>query len=162
MLAFKSVPHIELQLPVGAGPNSVLNLTVQIRDRLNCAREVQLKPVAVTADPAAIDMLMSLVQNPDNINTSSPIVEALTSGDQNLVGSIVTSIAQEFNKKSKEDLENVIAGIFPCFHPLPFCVSTFLDGTAATSISVSPLGSKRSSNVCDSLIFILLTIFLYK
>ncbi|CAF0739918.1 unnamed protein product [Adineta ricciae] len=129
MLAFKPASHIELQLPVGTGPHSFLNLTVQIRDRLNCAREVQLKPVAVTADSAAIDTFMNIVQNLDNINTSSPIIEALTSGDQSLVGSVVTSLAQEFNKKSKQDLENAIA-----------------DGTDATSISISPLGSQRSSN----------------
>ena len=123
MLAFKPASYIELQLPVGAGPHSFLNLTVQIRDRLNCAREVQLEPVAVTADSTAIDTFMHIVQNLDNINTSSPLIEALASGDQSLVGSVVTSLAQEFNKKSKQDLENAIAGRLQSFPTLSSCIS---------------------------------------
>ncbi|UJR14316.1 hypothetical protein I4U23_001310 [Adineta vaga] len=129
MLAFKPIPDFQLQLPAGIGPQSLLNLTVQIRDQLNCATEIQLEPVVVLPDSTVIDTLIDMIENPDKLNTNNPVIEALVSGNQNLVGQVVTSLSQELNKKNKQDFEDAIR-----------------NGIDATSISVSPLGSKRSIN----------------
>jgi len=112
MLAFTIKSSLEIYLPAGDDNTSLLNLTVQIRDLLNCVKEYFMEPIVVTLDQKSIDTFSDIIKNPNNGNTNNPIVQALTSGNQNIVGATVTSLSQEFNKKNKQNLDNAIASMY--------------------------------------------------
>ena len=109
MLAFSVISTLLIQLPAGDDNSTVLDLTVQIRDVLNCVTEYYMEPVIVIPDHTAIDALIDVLQNSKNGSTNNPIVQALASGNQNTVGQVVTSLSQQFNKRNKQSLETAIA-----------------------------------------------------
>jgi hypothetical protein len=111
MLAFTILPTLQIQLPAGRDNTSSVNLTVQIRDVLNCVTEYYMEPIVVILDQTAIDTLIDILQNPENGSTSNPIIQALASGNQNTVGQVVTLLSQEFNKRNKQNLENAVASM---------------------------------------------------
>jgi hypothetical protein len=112
MLAFTIQSSLQIYLPAGDDNTSLLNLTVQIRDLLNCVQTYFMDPIVVTLDQKSIDTFFDIRKNPNNGDTNNPIVQALTSGNQNIVGATVTSLSQEFNKKNKQNLDNAIAGMY--------------------------------------------------
>jgi hypothetical protein len=112
MLAFTIQPSLQIYLPAGDDNTSLLNLTVQIRDLLNCVKDFFMDPIVVTLDQKSIDTFVDFIQNPNNGSTNNAIVQALTSGNQNIVGPKVTSLSQEFNKKNKQNLEKAIASMY--------------------------------------------------
>lgn len=111
MLAFSSMEPLELRLPVGTGPAFSLHLTVQVRDRRNCAVEVQVGPVYVMADQAAMDALLDMVFDSNDANSSNAIVEIFSTGNQNLASQVVTSFSQELNRNNKKSMEEAVAGM---------------------------------------------------
>lgn len=111
MIAFTILPTLQIQLPAGNDNTSLLNLTVQIRDVLNCVREYYMEPIVVIPDKIAIDTLIDVLQNPKNGLASNSILQALASRNQNTVGQVVTSLSQEFNKRNKQNLEIAIASM---------------------------------------------------
>jgi len=102
---------VQIQLPAGNDNTSLLNLTVQIRDVLNCVKEYYMEPIIVIPDQTAIDTFIDILQNPKNVLTNNPIIQALASGNQNTVGQVVISLSQEFNKRNKQNLENAVASM---------------------------------------------------
>jgi len=52
---------------------------------------------------------MNTFQNSPNSLTTNPIVQLLSSGNQNTVGQILTSISQQFNKINTESLETAVS-----------------------------------------------------
>ena len=120
MIAFSALSTLEVQLPAGE-----LRLIVHIRDQLNCLTEYNLSTtVTVLPDTAAIDDLMNSLQS----STNNPIIQLLSSGNQNTVGQVLTSVSQEFNKMNTENLNKAAA-----------------NGIPIATISVSSLGNQRSS-----------------
>ena len=111
MLAYSVEEILQIQLPAGDDLTSMLNITVHIRDLLNCVKEYDMEPVFVTRDSEPINTLIDLIKNPSTASGSNPLVEALTSGDQNKVGQVVTSLSQEFNKMNRQSLATAIAGM---------------------------------------------------
>ena len=119
MVAFSPTSRFEVRLPAGDGNASLTHLVVVVRDQLGCVREVNLPTVTVVLDP------MELASVTDQ-NSSNAIVRWLASGNQNIVGQVISSAAQQLNRRNDENL----------------------DDTPLTSIFVSPLGSVRSAVVC--------------
>jgi hypothetical protein len=111
MLAFSLLPSLKIQLPAGDDNTSSLNLTVHIRDVLNCVKEYDMEPVIVIPDLTAIDTLIDVLKNPSNESTSNAIFQALNSGNQNTVGQVVTLLSQEFNKRNKQSLDMAVASM---------------------------------------------------
>jgi hypothetical protein len=111
MLVFSVMSIVQIQLPAGNDNTSLLNLTVQIRDVLNCVQEYYMEPIIVIPDQTAIDTFIDILQNPKNVLTNNPIIQALASGNQNTVGQVVISLSQEFNKRNKQNLENAVASM---------------------------------------------------
>jgi hypothetical protein len=110
MLAFSISPSLEIQLPA-SDANTSLNLTVHIRDVLNCVAEFEMGPVNVLSDQTAIESFIDAIQNLGNGSTSNPIIQALAGGNQNIVGQVVVSLSQEFNKRNKQNLEAAVASM---------------------------------------------------
>ncbi len=96
MIAFSPISDFEVRLPAGE-----LQLIIQIRDTLDCITEVNLT-VSVLSD--SIDLIKNL-QNPKD----NSIDQLLTSGNQNIVGQVITSISQQFNKMNSETINKAIS-----------------------------------------------------
>jgi hypothetical protein len=96
-------------LPGGNDNTSLLNLVVYIRDTFDCITQFNLTSVSVIPDSSSIFDLMNTFQNSPNSLTTNPIVQLLSSGNQNTVGQILTSISQQFNKINIESLENAVS-----------------------------------------------------
>jgi len=118
MIAFSIVSTIEILLPSG---NDQL-LIIQIRDQLNCLTEYNLSSlVSVRSDFESIDNFQS--------STNNPIVNLLASGNQNIIGQVLTSLSQEFNKMNTENVDKAVSS-----------------GIPAANISISSLTSQRLSS----------------
>ncbi|CAF3720614.1 unnamed protein product [Rotaria sp. Silwood1] len=129
MLAFTTISTLDIKLPAGDNNSSSLNITVHIRDTLNCVKEFHIEePIVVILDEISINTFINIIQNIDNKKTNDPIRQALASGNQNIVIQTVTIVSQELNKRNKHELEIAIK-----------------DGIPAEKISISPLGSQKRS-----------------
>jgi len=111
MIAFSSVSTIEIRLPSGNDQR----LIIQIRDQLNCLTEYNLSSlVSVRSDFESID---------------NPIVNLLSSGNQNTISQVLISLSREFNKMNTENIQKAVS-----------------NGIPAATISVSSLTSQRLSS----------------
>ena len=61
MLAFTIQSSLKIRLPAGHDNTSVLKLTIQIRDVLNCVTEFIMKSIVVTSDQIAINTLIDVI-----------------------------------------------------------------------------------------------------
>jgi hypothetical protein len=65
--------------------------------------------VTVTSDSSSISDLVNTFQSSTNSLTTNPVVRLLSSGNQNIVGQILSSISQQFNKINIDSLQNAIS-----------------------------------------------------
>ncbi|UJR16137.1 hypothetical protein I4U23_003048 [Adineta vaga] len=131
IIGFSSLSSFNVRLPCGGGDDntSLLHLNVIVRDRLNCVTEINITSVIVTTDASMIDNLVSILGNPTN-----PIVQLLSSGNQNIVGQILISLSQQFNKINAQLLDSAIT-----------------NGIPPSSVSVSSFGTQTLPNISDTL-----------
>jgi hypothetical protein len=108
IIAFSSVSVFEVRLPCGDDNTSSLNLFIHIRDTLDCVTEYNISSVIVTPDLLSINDLINTFQNSTNSLTTNPFIRLLSSGNQNTVGQILTSISQQFNKINIQSLQNAV------------------------------------------------------
>ncbi len=88
MIGFTSLSIFQVRLPIR---NSLLNLNVHIRDKLNCIKEYNISSIYIY----------------DNSTEIENFVEILLSGNQNIIGQIITSISQEFNIINQNILKQI-------------------------------------------------------
>ncbi|CAF0834260.1 unnamed protein product [Adineta steineri] len=124
MIAYSSVSNFQVRLPSGDNQTSLLNIVISIRDLLDCVVEVNMSSVYVIVDSVGINDLMTSLQSSPNTLTNNPIVQLLSSGNQNTVGQILTAISQQFNQLNSENIDQAISS-----------------GIPAATILVSSLGS---------------------
>jgi hypothetical protein len=146
IIAFSSISDFEVYLPAGNENTSFLNLIVQIRDTLDCITEYNLSTVIITADVESINELINALQNSESELTNNPFIRLLSSGNQNIVSQLLTSLSQEFNKLNIENIQDAVSS--KSFRSFMFFSSKLsLDGIPITSISVSSLNSQSSPEV---------------
>jgi hypothetical protein len=104
IIAFSSVPTLQVRLPAGDNQTSLLNIIVNIRDTLDCIAELNISSVNVLPDSAGISDL----QNSSNGSTNNPIIQLLATGNQNTVGQIITSVSQEFYEMNNENIDQAV------------------------------------------------------
>jgi len=109
IIAFSFVSEFEVRLPVGNENTSLLQLVIYIRDTFDCITEFNLSSVIVQPDSSSIANLMNTFQNSPNSLTTNRIIQLLSSGNQNTVGQILTSISQQFNKINIQSLHNAVS-----------------------------------------------------
>ena len=102
IVAFSFQPIFQVRLSTADNQNQTLvHLIVHIRDRLDCRTEVNLSSVLITADTSVITSFIDHLQNSDE----DPFMQLLASGSQNLVGQLITSFSQYFNRMDNDNLE---------------------------------------------------------
>ena len=112
MIAFSMLSVLQVRLPAGDDQRSVVHLVVSIRDQLDCTTEYNLSSVIVTPDSVGINDLINNIQSSSNEITNNPIVQLLASGNQNIVGQVITSLSQQFNKMNSESLDKAVSSKF--------------------------------------------------
>jgi hypothetical protein len=114
ILGFTTQSSFQLQLPAGDDNNLLLNMSVRIRDMLDSVTEYNMQTIMVLLDSSEITALIDVVQQPDNEANSNPLVQLLASGNQNIVGQILTSLSQVLNKMSGENMQVAVASKWFC------------------------------------------------
>jgi len=109
MVAYSSVYNFQVYLPAGNSQTSLLNLVVYIRDLVYCITEFNVSSISVTVDTAQVNDLMNLLQNSSSQRSNNQFVQLLSSGNQNVVGQIGTSLSQVFNNMNSENVDNAVS-----------------------------------------------------
>ncbi len=100
----------QVRLPAGDDRTSLLHLIVQIRDTLDCITEYNMSSLTVLPDSVGINDLINDIQSSSGGITTNPIVQLLASGNQNIVGQMISSLSQQFNKMNQESLNEAVLG----------------------------------------------------
>jgi len=109
MVAFSSVASIELRLPAGDDTSSLVHIIGYIRDTLDCVTEFNVSSVVVVTDSEGINNFVDILQTSSSRLTNNPLVQILASGNQNMVGQVISSLSQVFNKINNQTVENAVA-----------------------------------------------------
>jgi hypothetical protein len=110
IVAFSSVSMFQVRLPTGDDQTSLLHLIVQIRDTLDCITEYNISSITVLPDSVGINDLINDIQSSSGGITTNPLVQLLASGNQNIVGQVISSLSQQFNKMNQESLNEAVLG----------------------------------------------------
>lgn len=101
-----------------------------------------MSSIVVTVDSQGIENLIGSFQTSSSALNRNPLVRLLFSGNQNVVGQILASLAQEFNQMNSHNVDTAVASNSQDISPIQIHVHrSFLGGIPAASISISPLGS---------------------
>ncbi|UJR16672.1 hypothetical protein I4U23_003572 [Adineta vaga] len=125
---YPSMSTFDMQFPSGDDPTFEIHLIIYIRDQLNSISEYNFS-LLIHVRPN-IEEINDFITSIGNSSTNNTIVHLLTSANQNVVGQVISSISKEFNKINEENVDKAVA-----------------NGIPLTSISISSLGSSRSSGV---------------
>ena len=98
IIAFSAVSDFSIRLPSPNANQTQLKLMVTVRDTLDCVVSVNLSTVLVTVDVSSIRQLVGQLYNSTSALTSNPMVRLLSSGNQNTVAQLITSLSQYFNQ----------------------------------------------------------------
>ena len=109
MLAFSSVSDFSIRLPAPYTNQTQLNLLVTIRDTLDCVISVNLSAVNVTVDVSSINQLVDQLSSTTSFSATSPLVQLLSTGNQNTVAQLVTSLSQHFNQIGGKNIGDAVS-----------------------------------------------------
>ena len=112
MLAFSSASDFSIRLPSPDASQTRLHLLVTVRDTLDCVTSVNLSTVTVTVDVASISQLVDQISSSPSALTSNPLVRLLSSGNQNTVAQLITSLSQHFNHIDEQNVADALSSIF--------------------------------------------------
>ena len=152
MIAFSSVSTFQVQLPSGNGPTFRLALIIYIRDTRDCITEWNLTSIVVRPDSDALDDLITQLEDPSSGLTNNPLTQLLVKGNPNTVGQVISSLSQQFNQMNTRNLhEAVSSNLFLLSQKSN--QSLDLGGVPAASISISSLGTPRSTStvICPTI-----------
>ena len=108
-MANSPVLTFDVRLPSGDDRTSLLQLTVVIQDTLDCTIELNISAVTVIPDSVGIANLINDIQSSPGGITTNPIVQLLAGGNQNIVGQVITSLSQQFNKMNNENIDKAVS-----------------------------------------------------
>lgn len=111
LIAFSPISTFQIRLPTGDNQTSSVHLLVHVRDTLDCVTEMNMSSVVVTSDTQGITDLINDIQSASNATATNPLLQILASGNQNIVGQMITSLSQEFNRINQENLDEAISSI---------------------------------------------------
>ncbi len=109
IIAFTSISNIDIRLPAGNDNSSLVNLIVYIRDTLDCTTKYNMTSVNVVPDTVGINDLIDDLQVSTTAANNNPIAQILAGGNQNIVGQVIISLSQIFNKMNTESLEKAVS-----------------------------------------------------
>ena len=109
MVAFSSLSDFSIRLPSSDGNQTRLNLQVTVRDVLDCVISVNLPTVLVTVDVASISLLVDALSTSTNTLSSNPLARLLSSGNQNTVAQLITSLSHHFNRMDEQNVADALS-----------------------------------------------------
>ena len=109
MIAFSRVRTFTVRLPAGDKSDSLLHIVIYIRDYLDCVREVTMSPMIVSIDSVQINHFIDNFQTSSGTMNSNPLVQLLSSENQNVVGQILISLSQQFNRMNDENVGTAVS-----------------------------------------------------
>jgi hypothetical protein len=56
------------------------------------------------------------LQSSSSAITTNPVVQLLSSGNQNTVGQVISSVSQQFNKMNSESINNAVSSNVEFYH----------------------------------------------
>ncbi|CAF1272127.1 unnamed protein product [Adineta ricciae] len=129
--AFSSISTFQVRLPAGT-----ISLIVHIRDKADCVTEYNISTsVVVLPDSSEITSLIKST-------THNYINKLFSSGNQNLIGQIITSISIQFNSMSYANINNAISnGLSP--------TNIFISSLGNTSLSMNSISSYNQSALIE-------------
>ena len=104
MVAFSSTSDFQIRLSPKSDNETKLNLILNIRDTLDCVTSVNLSSLTVTTDMNSLNEFIGTIQSSASLSTN-PSVQLLASGNQNVVGQLVTSFSQQLNRMHSQQLD---------------------------------------------------------
>ncbi|CAF1071686.1 unnamed protein product [Adineta steineri] len=134
IIAFSSTSDFQVFLPAGDENTSLLYIIVHIRDTLDCVTEYNMSSIIVQTNSIDLIDFTNTLHNDTDSLMNNPFIQLLSSGNQNIVGQLITSFSQEFNKINTENIQNAVS------NGIPF-----------TSIFISPLGNQNLQKINTSL-----------
>ena len=134
MFAFSAVSDFSIRLPSSDVNQTRLNLVVTVRDTLDCVVSVNLSTVVVSVDVSSISELVDQVSSSSNAVNGNSLARLLSSGNQNTVSQVITSLSQYFNQIDRQSTDDAVSQ----------------GGVPLASISVSSLSSATFPQVTDS------------
>ncbi len=104
MIAFSPVSTFQVRLPAGNDPTSLLHIVIHIRDLLDCITEFNISSISVIPDSDRITDLINNIQS----STNNSFIRILAGGNQNLVGQVIISVSQQFNKMNIKNIDKAV------------------------------------------------------
>lgn len=156
IIAFSSEPIFRVRLSVERNETSLLNLVVGIRDQFNSIRLRDLLPASVHVDTTEMDHLINGLESSKAELTLNPLLQLLSGRNQNQVGQIFTSIAQELDRRNTRQMSTAASG-WCSRKVLSIRFYSLLDGLTITGLFVSPLTKSMQPGVvirCSHSLFI--------
>ena len=129
MIAFSAVSDFSIRLPSSDVNQTRLNLVVTVRDTRDCVVSVNLSTVVVSVDASSITELVDQLSN-----SSNSLIRLLSTGNQNTVAQLITSLSQYFNQIDRQSIDDTVSQ----------------GGVPFASISVSSLSSPTYPQVTCS------------
>ena len=111
ILAFSSVSYFNLRLPSPNGNETRLYLAVTIRDTLDCVTSLNVSSVLVTVDVSSMTQFIDALSDSTNTWTTNPLARLLSSGNQNTVAQVITSLSQHFNQIDERSVADALSSI---------------------------------------------------
>ncbi len=109
ILAFSSISTIQLRLPAGNDNLSLIHIVASVRDTLDCRAEFNVSSVMVVPDSEEITNFVDSLQQSGNQITNNPFAQILASGNQNIIGQVISSLSQEFNRINNQTVDDAVA-----------------------------------------------------
>ena len=109
LLAFSSVSTFTARLPAGDRQNSILQMVIDIRDVLDCVQEVRMDSLIVSIDSEEMQNFIDSFQGSADDLSRNPIIQLLSSGNQNVVGQVLSSVSQQFNRMNSENVDTAVS-----------------------------------------------------
>ena len=91
------------------GNQTQLTLLVTIRDTADCVVSVNLSTVLVIVDVSSISQLVDQLSKSENTLTTNPLVRLLSSGNQNTVTQLITSLSHYFNRIDGQSVADAVS-----------------------------------------------------
>ena len=111
MIAFSSVSDFRIRLSPTDTNQTQLNLLVTIRDTLDCVISVNLAAVNITIDISSVNQLVDQLSSPTSFSATSPLVQLLSTGNQNTVAQLATSLSQHFNQIDGKNIGDAVSSM---------------------------------------------------
>ena len=119
LISYSPSSSMIARLPLLDNHRSTIHLVVLICDKLGSAAEVMLPSVPIERDMSPVNSLIQeLIDESSTDLNRNPVIQALSSGNQNSVSQLLASISGAMNGMNDENIQQAIESNFVLFFSL--------------------------------------------